>query len=161
MYRILGVDPGFGKVGVAIIEGSGQNWKAIHYECIHTSTQKTYFERIYDIAERLNAIIDEFEPSIASVEELFFKKNTKTAKEVFHARGVIVHIVYSKGLRLFEYTPSNIKSAIAGDGKADKKKMQHMVALSLNLEDKNIQDDAADALAAALTCGLQLKINGF
>ncbi len=148
--RILGIDPGFATLGYGIIELNGSRFKTIKYGAITTSTQMNMSERLKKIFFELNELILKYEPQEASIEELFFNKNTKTALLVGQARGVVMVACANKNLQVFEYTPLQIKQALVGYGRAEKKQVQIMVKNILNLNDIPKPDDTADALAAAV-----------
>lgn len=154
--RILGIDPGFGRVGFGVIEGSGHAWKSIDYGCIETQPSSDFLSRLETIHKEITKILGRHHPTHAAVEQLFFAKNAKTAIQVGEARGTILLTLQQAGLPIFEYTPLQVKQAVTGYGKADKKQIQDMVRLTLHLPKMPLQDDAADALAVALTCGVSL-----
>ncbi|OGH64305.1 MAG: crossover junction endodeoxyribonuclease RuvC [Candidatus Magasanikbacteria bacterium RIFCSPHIGHO2_01_FULL_41_23] len=149
--RILGIDPGFGRVGVGIIEERGREWVAVYYGCIQTDPKKLFIERLLEIHNTLTKIITQHKPAFAAVEELFFYKNVTTAIQVGQARGVILLTLAQAGIVTHEFTPLEIKQTITGYGRAEKSQIQKMVRVLLHLDKKAIQDDAADALAVALT----------
>lgn len=155
--KIIGIDPGYGRVGIGIIEGSHDQWKSVFYTCIETDPKATFSDRIHYIYKELKTIVSEYKPDIAAVEELFFNKNTTTAMRVAEARGAILLTLQQAGLSVCEYTPLQVKQAIVGHGRAEKHQIQHMIPLQLGLKGKKIQDDAADALAVALTCGVMTR----
>lgn len=155
--RILGIDPGFGRVGFGIIEKKGSEWVHVLHGLIETSPKKTFVERILDIHEELQEIIKKYEPTRAAIEELFFYKNVTTAIQVAQARGVILLTLIQAGLTLDEFTPLEVKQSLTGYGRAEKGQIQKMVLMILKLKDKKIQDDAADALAIALTSSQMMK----
>ena len=155
--RILGVDPGFGRVGFGVIEKSGSDWIHVAHGCIETSSKNTLSSRLIEVHEKLISIIKKYRPDHAALEELFFAKNAKTAMQVGQARGVLLLTLLQAKLPVDEYTPLEVKQAVTGYGRAEKRQLQKMIALILHLPKKPIQDDAADALAIALTAGLLLK----
>lgn len=155
--RILGIDPGFGRIGFGIIEQTKTNsWRAVAYGCLETSPKKTFVERLAEIHEELQMVITKYQPNRMAVEELFFNKNVTTAIDVAQARGVILVTGIENKLPIDEFTPPEVKQAIAGNGRADKGQMQRIVAISLGLKVAIKSDDAADALAIALTSGQAL-----
>jgi len=158
MHRIIGIDPGYGRVGIGIIEGSRDTWKTLHYECIETSPKLSFIERLSEIESRLSAIVMQFSPTYAAVEQLYFSKNTTTALKVSEARGAICLLLHQQGLPITEINPNEVKQYITGYGNANKSQVQTMVAMSLGLKNNKIQDDAADALAVALSCGLSMRL---
>lgn len=156
--RIIGIDPGYGRVGVSVLEGRADVWRVLYYFCIETDPKTSFLERIEAIEKKLSQILTKFKPDIAGIETLFFNANTKTAIQVSQARGAILYILYKKGIKIKEIGPLEVKQAITGYGRATKPQVQKLVAMRLNLADKKIQDDAADAIAVALTCGLMGKL---
>ncbi len=155
--RILGIDPGFGRVGFGVIELQGGKTKYIAHGLIETSPQKTFVERIVEIHTKLGSIIQEYKPQRAAVEELFFAKNVTTGIQVAQARGAILLSLTQAGIPVDEFTPMEVKQAVTGYGRADKTQMQKMVIMLLSLKVKKLQDDAADALGIALCCSAGLS----
>jgi crossover junction endodeoxyribonuclease RuvC len=157
MEIILGIDPGFGRVGYGIIKKDLKlGWKMLAFGCIETSPKKSFVARISQIHEELVGIIKKYKPTRMAVEELFFFSNMKTAIEVGQARGVILLTGVENNLPIDEFTPLQVKQAITGYGRAEKDQMQKMVAVVLGLKEKIKSDDAADALAVALCAGQSL-----
>jgi crossover junction endodeoxyribonuclease RuvC len=150
--KILGIDPGYGRIGYGLIEGSGNKWSLVDYGCIHTDPKKTISERLLDIEKMLVALVKQHKPTIGAVEELFFVKNVSTGINVAQARGVIVLTLQKAGMPIYEYTPTQIKQAITGNGRASKANVQEMTKILLKVNKKLKQDDAVDALGVALTC---------
>jgi crossover junction endodeoxyribonuclease RuvC len=148
--RILGLDPGTATTGFAILEKENDKLKLIDYGCIKTEKTETPATRLKQIANDLNLLIKTYKPEKASVEKLFFNTNIKTAISVAQARGVLIMTLEENGIKSAEFTPLQIKSAICGYGKADKKMVQTMVKTILNLKETPKPDDAADAIAAAI-----------
>jgi crossover junction endodeoxyribonuclease RuvC len=155
--RILGIDPGFGRVGYGIIEaGANKEWKYIAHGCIETSGQDEFIDRLAQVHQEISKLIKEFSPSRMAIEELFFFKNQKTAMDVGQARGVILLCAVESKLPVDEYTPLQVKQAMTGYGRAEKEQMQKLVAMLLGLKEEIKSDDAADALAVALCAGQAL-----
>lgn len=154
---ILGIDPGFGRVGFGVIEKmkTGE-WRSLDYGCIETSSKKKFVYRLLEIYGEINLLIKKYQPCRVAVEELFFFKNVTTAIEVGQARGVILLSAVLAGLPVDEFTPLQVKQAITGYGRAEKTQMQKMVAIILGIKEKIKSDDAADALAVALCAGQSL-----
>lgn len=148
--RILGIDPGTGLMGFGVIE-TGRKPKLVDAGVIRTKVHQAESERLHIIYDGLHEIIKETQPQMVSVEKLFFARNVTTAMSVAQARGIVLLVAQQHGLLIHEYTPMQIKLSVTGYGKADKKQMQEMVRLLLNLKETPKPDDAADALAAALT----------
>jgi len=149
--RILGIDPGTGILGFGIIQAEKGNIALVDAGVIRTPVHEDDAVRLLTIYEELTDIIADTKPQVMSVEKLFFARNVTTAMTVSQARGVVLLCGQQAGLELFEYTPMQIKQAITGYGKADKKQMQEMVKVLLRLQQIPKPDDAADALAAAIT----------
>lgn len=151
--RILGIDPGTGILGFGVIQIDQVTRKPqlVDAGVIRTPVHEDDAVRLLTIYEELTDIIAATKPAIMSVEKLFFARNVTTAMTVAQARGVVLLCGQQAALQLAEYTPMQIKQAITGYGKADKKQMQEMVRVHLQLKDVPKPDDCADALAAALT----------
>ncbi|MDL2311020.1 crossover junction endodeoxyribonuclease RuvC [Peptostreptococcaceae bacterium OttesenSCG-928-C18] len=147
---ILGIDPGIAIVGYSLIEAQGSTVKLLEYGCITTSSKSSLPDRLFFIMQEMRSIIQQFKPTEMAIEELFFNKNVKTAIQVAQARGVEILAGIEAGLDVYEYTPLQIKQAIVGYGRAEKKQVQEMVKTILNLNDIPKPDDAADAVAVAL-----------
>lgn len=148
---ILGIDPGYAIVGYGVIEKIGNETKCLDYGAITTDKDTDFPTRLVQIAEGLEYLIEKFKPECLAIEELFFQNNQKTAINVAQARGVVVQIAKKKLGKLYEYTPLQIKQALTGQGRAEKAQVQYMVKAILNLNAIPKPDDAADALAVALT----------
>ena len=157
MEIILGIDPGYDRMGYGIIKKELNNWKVLHYGCVQTSKKQTHLERLKQISDELKKIIEEFKPIAVGVEELFFVKNAKTAIKVGEARGVILLTCAQFCLPVFEFTPMQVKQLISGYGGANKEQIQKMVGLTFGIKTKITPDDAADALAIAYCCGQDLN----
>ena len=149
--KILGIDPGTATTGYGVIENNHGKLKLVEYGCILTSKLKTLDERLEEIFSDLNKIIKKHRPQILAVESIFFYKNLKTAIAVSHARGVVLLCARKNKLRLVEFTPLQVKNILTGYGKADKKQVQYMVKAQLGLKNIPKPDDAADAVAIAIS----------
>lgn len=148
---VLGVDPGLATLGWGVIEASGARQRLLGYGCILTTPQQTLPDRLLTIRREMETLIVMHHPDEIAFEELFFARNVTTALTVGAARGVSVAVCAAFTDRLFEYTPMQVKQAMVGYGKADKRQVQEMVKLLLHMEAIARPDDAADALAVALT----------
>ncbi|MCB9799072.1 crossover junction endodeoxyribonuclease RuvC [Candidatus Nomurabacteria bacterium] len=161
---ILGIDPGFGRVGWGVVEKINGNWTHVAHGCIETFQDKTFLERLEQVSEQLRQVIEKYKPDHSAVEELFFSKNAKTVIDVAQARGVIMLTINQQGIPIMELTPLQVKQAIVGYGRAEKTQVQKMLKILLQLEKIPKQDDAADALAVAMACASQInfqkKVNG-
>lgn len=157
MARILGIDPGTGILGFGVIEVVRSHPVLVDAGVIRTPVKEDDAVRLLTIYEELTDIIAETKPTIMSVEKLFFSRNVTTAMTVSQARGVVLLCGMQAGMIIHEYTPMQIKQAITGYGKADKKQMQEMVRAILKLKEIPRPDDAADALAAAITHSMTMR----
>ena len=149
--RILGVDPGTGILGFGVIDIAQGKTQLVDAGVIRTPVKEDDAVRLQTIYDELTDIITQSKPSVLSVEKLFFSRNVTTAMTVAQARGVVLLCGMQAGLTIYEYTPQQIKVAITGYGRADKKQIQEMVRVVLGLEHVPKPDDCADAIAAALT----------
>jgi len=147
---ILGIDPGYAICGFGLIYGDRSKQQLIQYGAIRTEAGRPLPERLKQIYDDVTLLINQFNPQMLAIEELFFHTNVTTALSVAHARGVIVLAAETLGIPVYEYTPLQVKLAIAGYGRADKAQMMDMVRRHLNLKENPKPDDAADALAVAL-----------
>lgn len=155
--RILGIDPGTGIMGFGVIDVKGTTYTMVDAGVIRTPAHTPHDERLEDIFKSLNEIIETTKPDVCSVERLFFARNITTAMSVAEARGVALLTARLAKLPIHEYTPMQIKQTTTGYGKADKKQVQEMVRVHLNLRDVPKPDDCADALAAAITHALMSR----
>lgn len=154
--KILGIDPGFGRTGWGVIEKIGGDFRHVAHGCIETDPDDPFADRLRALRDALKKIIAEYAPARAAVEELFFYKNVTTAIGVAHARGVILLSLADAGIPADECTPLEVKQALTGNGRAEKRQVQAMVPIVLGMKKMAIQDDAADALAVAVAVGSAL-----
>ena len=155
--RIIGIDPGTAITGFGVIDIiKGNKASLVDAGVIRTVAHTPLPERLMTIHSDITELIKQYEPQQMSIEKLYFAKNVTTAISVAHARGVIVLAAQSAGLGVNEYTPLEIKQAMTGYGRATKAQIQEMVRIMLNLSKVPSPDDAADALAAALTYSHQI-----
>jgi len=158
--KILGIDPGIGICGFGLIETvSGADAKALDFGVVKTTVDAPLPSRLKELYDSLVEVFDETKPEVVAVEKLFFSKNITTGIAVAEARGIVLLVAEQRGLPVYEYSPNEIKKSLTGYGSATKTQMQEMVRVHLGLEKKPRPDDAADALAAAITCGF-LYLNG-
>ncbi len=146
--RILGIDPGYDRVGIAVIEGK----TLLHSECFSTSPKDEFHVRLKEVGQKINSIIKEYQPNVMALESLFITKNQKTAMKVAEARGVISYEACLKDIPIHEYTPPQIKVAVTGHGGSDKTAIIKMIPLLIKMKAKKALDDEYDAIAVALTC---------
>jgi crossover junction endodeoxyribonuclease RuvC len=158
--RMLGIDPGYGRTGLGIVDVTGGESAHVWHSVIDTSPESEFVERIAAVRNDLQEAIRRFSPQAACVETLFFQTNAKTAMKVGMARGVILLTLADLNIPTVEVTPSQVKQGIAGWGNADKKQVQEMVARLLKLKEIPKPDDAADALALAMVGGLVYRTTG-
>jgi len=153
--KILGIDPGIGICGFGLIETNktGFDARALDFGAVTTKVDAPMPERLLELYESLTLVFEQTKPEVVAVEKLFFSKNITTGIAVAEARGVVLLVASQKGLPVYEYSPNEIKKALTGYGAATKTQMQEMVRTTLGLSEKPKPDDAADALAAAITCG--------
>lgn len=147
---ILGIDPGYAIVGYGVIEYKNNHFKVLDFGAVTTTAHTDFNDRILHIYTQLSAIIEKFAPEAMAIEKLFFNTNAKTAIDVAQARGVILLAAKQRGLSIFEYTPLQVKQSVVGYGRAEKKQVQEMTKLLLNLDKVPKPDDTADALAMAV-----------
>ncbi len=155
---ILGIDPGIGKVGWGVIKDESSKQIAIEYGCFETQSKINLEDRLTKIYDFVTLLIDRFDPEVLAIEQLYFAANSKTALIVGQARGVILLAASKSHLPTASYTPLQVKQALTGYGRADKNQIQSMVGSILHLPKKVAQDDAADALAIAITHVFSYKI---
>jgi crossover junction endodeoxyribonuclease RuvC len=157
--RVLGIDPGTGICGFGVIQYvTHRQPRMITAGVITTPAHTPLADRLLDIYDSLNQIIDETHPNEVSIEKLYFNQNITTGITVAEARGVCILVARQRNLPIAEYTPLQIKQTMTGYGRAKKKEMQEAVRVYLNMEQVVKPDDAADALAAAITHGLMTRI---
>lgn len=156
---ILGIDPGIGRCGWAIIEYKSSKFKVLDYGSIETTPNGKIEERLLVISDKIMGFIKKYKPDVMSIEELFFGANSKTALIVGQARGVILLCAAEYKLPVAIYTPLQVKMALTGYGRADKSQIGQMVKAILKLEKIPKLDDTADALAIAITHAFSAKMN--
>jgi crossover junction endodeoxyribonuclease RuvC len=147
---VLGIDPGTAITGYGLVKGEDDSLTLVDYGAITTSSDQPLPERLQRIYRELTALIEDRQPTAVAVEELFFSKNVRTALSVGQARGVALLASANAGLPIHEYTPLQVKQAIAGYGRATKDQVQQMVRMLLALDSVPHPDDAADAIAVAI-----------
>ena len=147
----IGIDPGTAICGFGLVEMVGNKLTPIHYGAVFTDKDMLPELRLKKIYDELSVLLDEYRPDVMSVEQLFFNRNVTTAISVGQARGVALLTAANRGIQITEFTPMQIKQAIVGYGKADKHQIQEMVRMILHQEKIIRPDDAADAVAVAIT----------
>ena len=157
---ILGIDPGLAIVGYGVINTQKGNSRVVDYGVINTPKEDSVPVRLEKIYNGMISLVEKYNPDCIAIEELFFNTNTTTGINVAQARGVILLVCQQKKLKMYEYTPLQIKQALTGYGKAEKKQIQFMVARLLQLKAVPKPDDAADGLAVALTHAQTARLGG-
>jgi crossover junction endodeoxyribonuclease RuvC len=157
--RIIGIDPGTGILGFGVVDIIKGKTTMVTAGVIRTPAHTPLDERLEEIFDGLTEIIAETKPDVMSIEKLFFAQNVTTAMSVSHARGVAMLTGRKAKLPIAEYTPQEIKQTLTGYGKADKKQVQEMVRMQLNLTEVPKPDDCADALAAAITHAMMSRMS--
>lgn len=151
--RIIGIDPGYAIVGYGVVDSDGYRFRTVDYGSLMTASDTPFERRLEQIWDGLCAVLNRHKPSAMAVERLYFTTNQKTAIDVAQARGTILLCAVKHGVEVFEYTPLQVKQAVAGYGKAEKHQVQQMTKTILNLEAVPRPDDTADALAIAICHG--------
>ena len=151
--RILGIDPGVATIGFGLIEADRASVRLLRYGVITTPPGIPLSTRLYQISQDMSQLLAQFKPEEVAVEELFFSKNITTGIAVAHGRGVILLEVERAGVPVYEYTPMQVKQAVAGYGGADKRQVMLMTQRLLKMKSVPRPDDAADALAIAICHG--------
>lgn len=153
--RIIGIDPGYDRLGIAVIEKPLKGKESLIYSaCLQTSAKSAIYDRFLAVGTEVARVIGEFSPESLAIETLFITKNQKTAMRVSEARGIIMYEAVKRGIPVYEYGPMEIKSAITGDGSSDKERMTKMVRLLIDMPEnpkEKTLDDEYDAIAVALT----------
>jgi len=150
--RILGIDPGYGRLGIAVIDAEkGKKEILIHSECLETAKNLPQSERLRLVAEKIKDIVKKYVPEVAGIEGLLFSKNKKTAIGVAEARGVILESLAEARIPIKEYNPGSIKVAVTGNGRSDKNQIRKMIEIILGMKFNSAMDDECDAIAVALT----------
>ena len=150
---VLGIDPGYAIVGWGVVYFSGNMYKPLGFGAVTTEPEMKFTKRLEYIHSGMSRLMLKCKPDAVAIEKLYFQNNQKTAIDVAQARGVILLAAEQRGIPVFEYTPLQIKQALVGYGRAEKKQVQQMVKAILNLEEVPKPDDTADAVAAAICHG--------
>jgi crossover junction endodeoxyribonuclease RuvC len=147
---VIGIDPGLARMGYAVIAVNDRKPEPVCYGCIESGKDLRTSERLLHIYTEVAALLEQYPPAHLAMEKLFFSKNITSAMNVSEARGVILLLAEQKKIQVTEYTPNQVKQAITGSGRADKRQMQEMIKRLLHLSEIPKPDDAADALSIAL-----------
>ncbi|MBI2062659.1 MAG: crossover junction endodeoxyribonuclease RuvC [Candidatus Yanofskybacteria bacterium] len=150
--RILGIDPGTSLIGYGIVDVSGKNYKAVNFGDFKTGVNIKNSDRVVDVYNFFDKLVKKYKPDKIALESLFFFKNAKTVIKVSEIRGVLMYTAAKNGIEIAEFTPLQVKQAVASYGRAEKTQVQNMVKLILELKTIPRPDDVADALAIAICC---------
>lgn len=150
--RVLAVDPGYDRLGIAVVEKQSGKECALFSSCVVTDKKQTHAERLVYIGDAVRDAIEKWKPEALAIESLFLFSNQKTAMKVAEARGVVLYEAARAMLRIFEYTPLQVKIAVTGYGRSDKRQVMEMVQKLVALPRAKRLDDEYDALALGLTC---------
>jgi crossover junction endodeoxyribonuclease RuvC len=145
--RVLGIDPGFGRCGIAVMDDGSGSQELLFSTCIETVPSSRFSERILEIAKEIEQAIAMFLPDAIALEEVFFSKNQKTAIQVAEVRGMILYLAVKNSIIVTEYNPGRVKVAVTGDGNADKEQVKHMVHRMIRMDKRERLDDEYDAIA--------------
>ncbi len=154
---VLGVDPGYDRLGLAILENKNSKENLIYSECFKTNAQLPFPERLSLVAKKFETTIKDYKPQMVALEEIFINKNQKTASKISEIRGVLIYLTNKNNIQILEYSPPEIKLATTGYGRADKLQVGQMVSKILNIEKAIKYDDELDAIAVGLTCLAKIK----
>ena len=149
---ILGIDPGYERCGVAILQKDKKGEELLFSDCLKTSSKLSFPERLFILGKEIEKIIKNWKPDTMAIEKVYFTTNQKTAMQVAETKGMITYLGLLYNMKIKEFTPLEIKIALTGYGKADKKQVENMVKALLKSEKKAKNDDEMDAVAVALTC---------
>ncbi len=150
--RVISVDPGYDRLGVAVIELQNSKENLIYSGCIETNKQDTLIERLFIIGQEFTTLINTHRPDTLAIETIFFNKNQKTAIGVAQARGILIYLAQLHKCQVFEFGPQEIKVAVTGYGKSDKSAVIDMVKRLVNNAPDKALDDEYDAIAVGITC---------
>ncbi len=149
--KVLAIDPGYGRCGVAIVEKENGKERWIYSDCIETKAADGFVERLAQIVAECEQLMAKHKPDALAMERLFFSSNQKTAMQVAEVRGALLHAAVSAGIPSFEYTPGQVKNATTGFGRADKKQVADMLHILLKIGKTIKHDDEYDAIAVGIT----------
>lgn len=151
--RILAFDPGYERLGVAVVEKN----KLLFSDCLRTCGKLSFPQRLAQLGATVEALIRDWAPTAVALEEIYFEKNAKTAMQVAQVRGMLAYLAAAQGLAVHQYTPSQVKIAVTGYGRSDKKAVMAMVPKLLGISIGKKLDDELDAIAVGITCLASLR----
>jgi crossover junction endodeoxyribonuclease RuvC len=156
--RVLAFDPGFERLGVAVVEKIDGKEVVVHSECVRTDASLPFSERLLALGKATEQLIQKFKPDAMALEEIFFGKNAKTGVQIAEVRGMLTYLGMQKGLVVYGYTPLEVKIAVTGYGKSDKSAVAMMVPRLVRLPERKRLDDELDAIAIGLTCLASVRL---
>ena len=148
--KVLAIDPGYGRIGFAVLEKKDRKTNLLFSECFETEKEMMFENRLKQIGDRIQSVIQVYQPNCAAIERLFFSKNKKTALQTAEVRGVCIYTTKECGLVISEYTPNQVKNAVTGNSNATKKDIINMVPRLIPLSEKKRHDDEYDAIAIGI-----------
>ncbi len=150
--RVLGIDPGYDRLGIAVVEKNSSKEVLVYSSCFTTSSKEDFEKRLLGVGNEIVRVLETYKPDVLSIESIFITKNQKTATKISEVRGVIIYEATKRNIPMYEYSPPEIKLAITGDGRSDKNQIMKMIPLLIEIK-KGIEtlDDEYDAIAVALT----------
>ena len=151
-FRVLAIDPGYERLGIATVERNGKTDRLLFSECFKTPSKMEFNERLVMIGKEIGKLIKKYKPEILAIETLFLTTNQKTAMRVAEARGVVIYEASRNGIEVREFTPLQIKMAITSYGRGDKKQMMAMIPKLIKIEKEIKHDDEYDAIGVGITC---------
>jgi len=157
--RVLAFDPGYERLGVAVVEKINGKEVVVHSECVRTDAKLEFADRLQVLGAAAEALIKEHQPNALALEEIFFGKNAKTGVQIAEVRGMLTYLAKAKGLAVYGYTPLEVKIAITGYGKSDKRAVAMMVPKLVSLPPRKRLDDEVDAIAVGLTCLASVRLH--
>ncbi len=149
--KVLGIDPGYGRCGVAVLEKTSHKHILLYSDCIETSAKDEFGPRLATVISSCETVLKSFHPDCVAIEKLFFTNNAKTAMHVAEVRGALINMASRAGITLAEYTPAQIKNASTGSGRADKKQITKMLHMLVDINKEIKHDDEYDAIAVGIT----------
>lgn len=150
--RVLAFDPGYERLGVAVLEREGGKEKLLHSDCVRTSAKDTFAERLAALGQAVEELITQWQPTCVALENLYFENNAKTAMNVSAVRGMLLYLAARNNLVAYEYTPLQVKVAVTGNGRSDKSAIALMVPKLVSISRGKRLDDELDAIAVGITC---------
>ena len=152
IIRVLAFDPGYERLGVAVLEKQKGKEVLLHSECVRTIATLPFAERLGELGAAAEALIKKWKPNVVALEQVFFEKNAKTAMQVAEVRGALAYVATRKSITVLQYAPAAVKVAITGYGKSDKAAVAAMVVRLVRLPERKRLDDEIDAIAVGITC---------